>query len=462
MNPYELSIQAAADEMAAGRLSPTELVESTLARIDAVDDTLGAYRVVTAEAALLEAKTLTEELAAGQSRGPLHGIPLGMKDLYDTADVPNTGSSAVREGEVPTTDCLVMERLRTAGMVMVGKTETHEFAFGGITPTTRNPWDTDHIPGGSSGGAGAAVAAGMCQVGMGSDTGGSIRIPAAVCGTVGLKPTYGRVSRRGVMSLSWSLDHVGPLTRTVRDSALVLAATAGVDRADPATVDVPLDDYVAAADRGVAGLRIGIPTTYFTVGVDPEVAAAVAAVAATLEGQGAELVPVETPTPDLIMGVEWSLCIPEAAVYHEELVRTRGDLYSSDVRTFMEVGSLVLATDYIRAQRARTVVQQAFAALFDTVDVVLAPVLPCPVPAVGQDDYVRSDGTVETVMNALVRLNAPANVTGQPAITVPCGFTTGGLPIGAQVMGRPFDEATIIAVAAAYESESGVAGQLAP
>lgn len=464
--PYELDITGAATAIAAGELSPTELTQSVLARVEALDGAIGAYRVVDAEGALAAAKAATEEIATSGPRGLLHGIPLGMKDLYATAGLPNTGSSFVRDGETPEADCAVMESLRGAGMVLIGKTETHEFAFGGITPTTRNPWNLGHIPGGSSGGSGAAVAAGMCAVGMGSDTGGSIRIPAAVCGTVGIKPTYGRVSRRGVLSLSWSLDHVGPLTRTVRDSALVLAATAGYDRADPATVAVPVGDYVAASDRGtagsVAGLKVGIPTNYFTEGVDGEVAAATSAMASSLAGLGVELVPVEIPHPDLVLGLMWSICIPEASAYHQGHLRSRGDLYSPDVRTFLEVGELVLATDYIRALRGRTLLQQAFAAMFGGVDAVLAPTLPCPVPAVGQDDYVRPDGTVEPVIEALVRFNAPANLTGVPAISVTAGFTGTGLPIGVQLMGRPFDEETLFTLAAAYEASAPAMGRIAP
>jgi aspartyl-tRNA(Asn)/glutamyl-tRNA(Gln) amidotransferase subunit A len=351
-------------------------------------------------------------------------------------------------------------------MVLIGKTETHEFAFGGITPTTRNPWNLGHIPGGSSGGSGAAVASGTCAVGMGSDTGGSIRIPASVCGTVGLKPTYGRVSRRGVMSLSWSLDHVGPLTRTVRDAALVLAAVAGYDRADPSTVPVPLGDYVAAADAGAAGavtgLRVGVPTNYFTEGVDGEVAAATSAAAAALEGLGVTLVPVEVPYPDLLMGVMWSLCLPEASAYHQQNLRSRGDLYSPDVRSFLEVGELVLATDYLRGLRARTLVQQAFATMFSGVDAVLAPTLPCPVPAVDQADWTRPDGSTEPVIEALVRFNAPANLTGVPALSLPVGLTASGLPIGAQLMGRPFDEETLLRLGAAYESVAPMVGRIAP
>jgi aspartyl-tRNA(Asn)/glutamyl-tRNA(Gln) amidotransferase subunit A len=335
---------------------------------------------------------------------------------------------------------------------MVGKTHTHEFAFGAVTPTTRNPWDLEKIPGGSSGGSGAAVAAGECMVGMGSDTGGSIRIPASVCGTVGLKPTYGRVSRRGVASLSWSLDHVGPLTRTVRDAALVMNAIAGYDRSDPACVDVPVPDFAAGLLAGVAGLTVGVPTNFFTERVDPEVAAAFAAAVGVLVGLGAEVREVAIPLPEYILPTEWGLMLPEASAYHQEMLREKGDLYTPDVRLFLEIGEFVLATDYIKALRARTLLQQAWRDLFEGIDVLVAPTLPAP--AVSADDLTLHwpDGTTEAATDAYVRFSAPANVTGLPSLSVPCGFTEGGLPIGMQIMGKPFAETTLLAVGQVYES----------
>src|SRR4051812_40524060 len=358
MEPYELSLSPAADEIAARRLSPVELTESVLDRIEATEPALGAFACVTADQARKAAAQAEQEIAAGRYLGPLHGIPLGVKDLYDTAGVPATSSSKVRADHVPDTDAVAVERLLAAGMVMVGKTHTHEFAYGGITPTTRNPWDTGRIPGGSSGGSGAAVAAGACMVGLGSDTAGSIRIPSSLCGTVGLKPTYGRASRRGVASLSWSLDHVGPLTRNVRDCALVLNAIAGFDRLDPATVDVPVPDYTTALGEGIAGLRVGVPTNYFFDHVHEDVAAAVRTALGVLEGLGAELREVAIPYADQILAAEWGILLPEASAYHQEMLRSSGDLYTDDVRLFLEVGELVLATDYIKALRVRTLMQQ--------------------------------------------------------------------------------------------------------
>ena len=460
--PYELSLSDAAAAIAARQLSPVELTASVLSRIEAVDGKVGAFRTVTATAALAAARHAEKEIAEGGYRGPLHGIPLGMKDLYDTAGVPNEGSSKARAGVLAQADCASMEALAESGMILVGKTETHEFAFGGITPTTRNPWHLDHVPGGSSGGSGAAVAAGMCTVAMGSDTGGSIRIPASVCGTVGLKPTYGRASRRGVLSLCWSLDHVGPLTRNVLDSALVLNAIAGFDPADPATVDTPVPDYTEGLDGGVAGLRIGIPTTYFFDGVDPELAAAVHAAASAFEGLGARLVEVDPPMTELVLPALWSICLPEASAYHQTLLRERGADYTAQVRGVLEVGELVLGTDYVRGLRARTLIQRAWSRMFEGIDVLLAPTIPGPPPRVGQDTRPLPGGGEETVMRMLVRLCGPANVTGLPSVSVPCGLSATGLPLGMQVMGRPFDEATILRVAAAWEATSGLVGRLAP
>lgn len=457
MQPYELTIAEAAEQIRAKELSPVELTESVLSRIEAVEDKITAFATVTADVARAAATAAEAEIAAGGYRGPLHGIPVGIKDLYETAGIPTTSSSAVRADYLPAQDSAVVEKLTAAGTVMVGKTHTHEFAYGAVTPTTRNPWDLEKIPGGSSGGSGAAVAAGECMVGMGSDTGGSIRIPASVCGTVGLKPTYGRVSRRGVASLSWSLDHVGPLTRTVRDAAFVMNAIAGYDRSDPACVDVPVPDYTGGLDAGVAGLTVGVPTNYFTERVDPEVSAAVVAAVGVLDGLGAQIREVRVPMTEYILPTEWGVLLPEASAYHQQMLREKADLYTSDVRLYLEVGELVLATDYIKALRARTLIQQAWRDLFsgpgfDGIDVLVAPTLAAP--AASADDLTLHwpDGTTEGATDSYVRFSAPANVTGLPSLSVPCGFTAGGLPIGMQIMGKPFAEPTLLTVGQAYES----------
>ncbi|MDT7642087.1 MAG: aspartyl-tRNA(Asn)/glutamyl-tRNA(Gln) amidotransferase subunit [Pseudonocardiales bacterium] len=459
MEPYELTLAGAAEKIKAKELSPVELTASVLARIDAVEDKITAFATLTPDLATKAAERAEAEIAAGNYRGPLHGIPVGIKDLYETAGVATTSSSKVRADYIPTQDSAVVEKLFAAGSVMVGKTHTHEFAFGAVTPTTRNPWDLDRMPGGSSGGSGAAVAAGECFLGMGSDTGGSIRIPASVCGTVGLKPTYGRVSRRGVASLSWSLDHVGPLTRTVADAALVMNAIAGYDRADPASVDVPVPDFTAQLD--VAGLTIGVPTNYYTERVDPQVASAVAAAIAVLVGQGARTREIEIPLPQYVLPTEWAIMLPEASAYHQEMLRDKADLYTEDVRLFLEVGELVLATDYIKALRARTLIQQRWRDMFADIDVLIAPTLTTPALPVDDPQVTWPDGSTESATDSYVRFSAPANVTGLPALSVPCGFTGTGLPVGMQIIGKPFAEPLLLGVGQAYESATSWA-KLAP
>jgi aspartyl-tRNA(Asn)/glutamyl-tRNA(Gln) amidotransferase subunit A len=459
VEPYELTLAGAAEKIKAKELSPVELTASVLARIDAVEDKITAFATLTPDLATKAAERAEAEIAAGNYRGPLHGIPVGIKDLYETAGVATTSSSKVRADYIPTQDSAVVEKLFAAGSVMVGKTHTHEFAFGAVTPTTRNPWDLDRMPGGSSGGSGAAVAAGECFLGMGSDTGGSIRIPASVCGTVGLKPTYGRVSRRGVASLSWSLDHVGPLTRTVADAALVMNAIAGYDRADPASVDVPVPDFTAQLD--VAGLTIGVPTNYYTERVDPQVASAVAAAIAVLVGQGARTREIEIPLPQYVLPTEWAIMLPEASAYHQEMLRDKADLYTEDVRLFLEVGELVLATDYIKALRARTLIQQRWRDMFADIDVLIAPTLTTPALPVDDPQVTWPDGSTESATDSYVRFSAPANVTGLPALSVPCGFTGTGLPVGMQIIGKPFAEPLLLGVGQAYESATSWA-KLAP
>ncbi|MDT7750936.1 MAG: aspartyl-tRNA(Asn)/glutamyl-tRNA(Gln) amidotransferase subunit [Pseudonocardiales bacterium] len=459
MEPYELTLAGAAEKIKAKELSPVELTASVLARIDAVEDKITAFATLTPDLATKAAERAEAEIAAGNYRGPLHGIPVGIKDLYETAGVATTSSSKVRADYIPTQDSAVVEKLFAAGSVMVGKTHTHEFAFGAVTPTTRNPWDLVRMPGGSSGGSGAAVAAGECFLGMGSDTGGSIRIPASVCGTVGLKPTYGRVSRRGVASLSWSLDHVGPLTRTVADAALVMNAIAGYDRADPASVDVPVPDFTAQLD--VAGLTIGVPTNYYTERLDPDVAAAVSAAIAVLVEQGARTREIEIPLPQYVLPTEWAIMLPEASAYHQEMLRDKADLYTEDVRLFLEVGELVLATDYIKALRARTLIQQRWRDMFADIDVLIAPTLTTPALPVDDPQVTWPDGSTESATDSYVRFSAPANVTGLPALSVPCGFTGTGLPVGMQIIGKPFAEPLLLGVGQAYESATSWA-KLAP
>ena len=447
----DLSLREVAERLRRKEVSPVEVTQACLDRIQAVEDKLTAFVLLTADPAMAAARQAEREIAAGQWKGELHGVPVALKDLYDIKGLPTTSSSKVRANYVAPDNSACTVRLQQAGAVIVGKTHTHEFAYGISTPTTRNPWNIEHMPGGSSGGSAAVVAARGCYMGMGSDTGGSIRIPASVCGTVGLKPTYGRVSRYGVTSLSWSLDHVGPLTRTVADAAVCLNALAGHDPRDPGSADEPVMDYTAALGKGVKGLRLGVPNNYYFDHVDPELEALVRAAIDRLGAEGVEVREIEIPLADQIMAVEFGLCLPEASAYHMEMLRDRPDDYQEDVRLFLEAGEMVPATRYIQALRVRQVMKAAWRRLFDQVDAVIAPAVPSPATKVGQKTVTWSDGTEEPITPLFVRLSAPANVTGLPAMAVPCGFTQAGLPVGFQAIGRPFDEATVIRIGDAYQ-----------
>ncbi|MFI6642670.1 amidase [Streptomyces sp. NPDC050504] len=461
MQPYELSLADAAHEMRERRLSPVELVDSVLDRIDRTEPHLGAYATVTAADARRAALAAERDIAAGRDLGPLQGIPMGLKDLIDAAGLPTAAGSRARADRRAGTDSTVAARLGAAGAVLVGKTHTHEFAYGLITPQTRNAWHQERVAGGSSGGSAVAVAAGSALFALGTDTGGSIRVPAALNGVVGLKPTYGLVPRHGVTSLSWSLDHVGPLTRTVEDAALVLTALAGHDHRDPASLSAPAVDYRPAPVDDLAGLRVGVPGTYYFERVDPEVESAVRRAVARLEDLGAELVDVETPMTRYVLATQWGLMVPEATAYHERTLRSTPELYGPDVRVLLEAGELLSAGDYLRAQRARTLMRRAWLDLYDTVDVVAAPTVPTTAAVVGGSTVTWPDGTVEDVSESYVRLSAPANVTGMPSLSLPVGRDAAGLPIGMQLMGPPLSEARLLRVGHAYERTEPAPG-LAP
>ncbi|MCX5583328.1 amidase [Streptomyces erythrochromogenes] len=461
MQPYELTVADAAEAVRTRRVSPVELVDSVLERIEQVQPRLGAYASVTADRARDAARRAADEIAGAGARGPLHGIPAGLKDLIDVAGTATSASSRVREGHRATADSTVAARLSAAGAVFVGKTHTHEFAYGLTTPQTANAWDRGRVAGGSSGGSAVAVAARAATFALGTDTGGSIRVPAALNGVVGLKPTYGLVPRHGVTALSWSLDHVGPITRTVEDAALVLGALAGHDPRDPASVAAPPAGHRPGPGTDLTGLRVGVPANYYFDHVDPHVEAAVRRAIARLEELGARLVDVEIPMTRYIRATHWGLMVPEASAYHERTLRAVPDLYSADVRVLLEAGELMTAGDYLRAQRARTLVRQAWMDMAATVDVIAAPTVPMTAVDSGRTTVTWGDGTMESVSDAYVRLSAPANVTGVPALTVPVGLDPQGLPIGMQLMGRPFDEATVLRAGHAYE-RTGTARDPAP
>ena len=451
LNPLNLTLAQASAAIAARELSPVELVDAALARIGAREPEINAFVSVWEEAAREQALEAERDIQHGRYRGPLHGIPIALKDLFDVAGQPTTASSRVRDGHQAEANSAVTDALLRGGAILLGKTHTHEFAFGLTTPQTRNPLDSQRTPGGSSGGSAAAVAYGGAWAAMGTDTGGSIRVPAALCGLVGFKPTYGLVSRHGTVPLAWSLDHAGPMARTVEDVSLLLQTVIGFDARDPASRTPPASFGANKAQSGVKGLRVGIPRNYYFDHVAEPVAAAVRRAAAHLEQQGAVLVEVDIPLADYLIPTQWGLMVAEAAAVHAKDIRQSASLYGDDVRTLLEAGQLLSAGDYLKAQRARDLIAKRWGSLFSDIDVLLTPTVPQTAARLEQDTFDWEDGSQESVAEAYVRLCAPANVTGLPALTVPFGKDHQGLPIGVQIMGEAFDDAMVLQVGRAVE-----------
>ena len=448
-----MTIGEAADALRRRRYSAVELTTSALARTERANPTLRAFITVTAEEALEQARKADTELAAGKDRGPLHGIPVAVKDLFHTRGVATTGGSSIYRNFVPAEDAYAIARLRAAGAVMLGKLNLHELAYG-ITSANphfgavTNPWNARHSPGGSSGGSGAAVAAGLVYAALGTDTGGSIRIPASFCGTVGLKPTYGRVSRRGVMPLSWSLDHVGPLAGSVRDAALVMNAIAGHDAGDDSSSRHPTVDYVPEEET-VRGLRVGFPRNFFFERLDAEVELSVRGAIARLESMGAEIKPVKLPDIAALNAVGRVILLCEASAMMAPHLKNRGQ-FGGDVLALLDQGRLLPATDYIHAQRLRKRMQREFSRIWSEVDCLMAPTTPITAPRIG-DTTIKLGGREEDVRLATTRLVRGMNLLGLPALSIPCGLSGDGLPIGLQIIGPAFEERLILRVGAALE-----------
>ena len=454
----KLTLASAARRIRRKEISAVELTAAVLQRIARLNDRTRAFITVTADRALARAHAADRELLNGATAGPLHGVPLSLKDLYDTKGVRTTAGSKVFADRIPNEDGFVVKKIQDAGAVVPGKNNLHEFAYGVTTVnphygTARNPWNPDYLCGGSSGGSGVAVALSMGFGSLGSDTGGSIRIPASLCGVVGLKPTYGRCSLRGVVPLSWSLDHPGPMGQTVEDVALMLGVMAGYDAADPFCQDKPVPSYLDALTGSVKGLRIGLPRSYFFDGLAPEVDAALNAALKTYERLGADIVDIDLKTAGLQRGVWSQIASPEAYAYHEEYLSKQGDRYGADVRGRLEIGRLLLSIDYVRAQRVRTVMKEECRKVFESVDVIVTPSLPVTPPRIDQTTVQRGSVTEPTGV-ALTRCTRHFNVTGLPAISLTCGFTRDGLPIGMQIAGRAFDEAVVLRAAHAYEQDA--------
>lgn len=444
-----LTISEASTRLRDGSLSPIELVESQLDRIARLNPRLNAYLHVSADLARDQAISASTLLSAGSEPSPLRGIPLGLKDLYDVAGQPTTAGSPIGAGAIAQSDSAVAASLRSAGAVFLGKHHLHEWAFGVTTNNphfgpARNPWSLDRVPGGSSGGTGAALAAGLCLGGFGSDTGGSIRIPASVCGVVGLKPTSGRVSLRGVTPLSWSLDHAGPLARCVADVAMLLRAVDGYDPLDPTSVDAIREDPTSRLSLGVAGVRLLVPENYFFAEALPEVADLVLGGIRALERAGARVESVSLPGVEALNPANAELIRCDAAAFHAEDLRLRSDLIGADVLKRLRESEKISGTDYAFARRLGVVWRRRFESLLAGEAVLAVPTTPIPAPPIEGVDPISA-------ARNLTGFTGPFNLTGLPALSLPCGFTSAGLPVGLQIVGRPWAESLVLQVGAALE-----------
>lgn len=450
-----LSISEAGSALRNGETSAVALTEATLARIKQTEPTVNAYATVPEELALMAAQRADVALASGNDHGPLHGIPIGVKDICYTKGILTEAGSKVMEGFAPDFDSTVVQKLYAAGAIMIGKTRCHEFAYGVNEPPTRSPWEINSYPGGSSTGSGVALTARSAFGTIGTDTGGSIRIPASINNVVGLKPTYGRVSAYGVVPLSWTLDHVGPMTRTVLDNALMLGAIAGHDPQDAASARRDVPHYTTGIKDGVRGARIGIDREYVLYpGVIDDVRAATESVINELAAMGAEIIEVSLPEFELTPETLFTVMMVEASAYHRQLLREKGDLYDPATRATLQLGELVPGTHYVTGLRARERYRSAMKDLFqrEGLDALISPTMPLPTALLTELHQPRKDMDIgETPMISYIHHTFSANLGGQPALSAPCGFTGDGLPIGYQLMGRPFDEATLFRIAWAYE-----------
>jgi len=437
-----------ASQLRRKEISPVELTRRCLERIEKLNPSLNAFITVMRESALAEARAAEDAISRGEWRGPLHGIPIGLKDLIDTAGTRTTAASALYQNRIPGDDAEVVRRLRRAGAVILGKTNLHEFAYGGSSLVSffgdvHNPWNAAHIAGGSSGGSAAAVAAALCYAAIGTDTAGSIREPAALCGCVGIKPTYGRVSARGVIPLSWSLDHVGPLAATVGDAAIVLQAIAGYDALDVGSAAVAVADYVSGLREGTGRLRVGVPRGHFFDELDEEVRAAVEkalGVIGTLVGSVRD-VEIEVSSDRTVQAAE-------SFAYHAEDVARTPELYQPETLRRIRSGEKISAAEYIHRRRELDAERWQAQEIFAEVDLLVTPTTPIPAPAI--DRLKKNPAALRPAELVLLRNTRPFNVWGLPAISVPCGFTKSGLPIGLQIAGAAWREDLVLRLAHGY------------
>ena len=451
------SLSSQADLLKSKQVSPVELARTYLDRIERLNDKLRSFITVTGDQALESARTAEREIAQDRYLGPLHGIPIGIKDQFDTEGVRTTHGSSIYSENVPQRDCTVVSRLKAAGALILGKLNMTEFAFGDTRNyphgTPRNPWDLDRYPGGSSAGSGSSVVAGLCSASIGEDTGGSVRLPASMCGIVGIRPTFGRISRYGVFPMCWSMDIAGPMTRTVKDCALLLWALAGYDPNDRLSSRQPVPDYTRDIDKGIDGLRIGyLKEQIANEEVDAEVRRATEKALEVMDSLGAQVTEVSIPLLSLAGPIYVATCDSDAADVHGALLRERGDEYDPGARTRLAAASLIPAVLYHKAQRARELLRRRMSEALDTVDALVSPTMANPPPTIEEATrrFSSEDEVRERVFGARAN-TTPYNLAGFPAMSIPCGFTKSGLPIGLQVGGRPFEEAMLFRVAAAYE-----------
>ena len=453
--PALMSLVSIAKAIAEKRFSSREVTQSCLNRVDQWQPRLNAFMAVEAETALAAADDADAALAKGNNRGVLHGVPLAHKDMYYDAGKVVTCGSKIRRDFVATTTSTALQRLKDAGTVRLGSLQMSEFAYG---PTghnahygpVHNPWNVDHITGGSSSGSGAAVAARLTFAALGSDTGGSVRMPSHFCGVTGLKTTVGRVSRAGAMPLSQSLDTVGPLAQSAEDCALLMGLMAGADPEDPTAVAVPVPDYMAATKGSLKGLRIGVPSAFYVDDLDAEVARVLDETIATLKREGAEIVRVELPDQRQLSAASQIVLAVEAAAFHKRWMIERLEDYGPQVRMRLENGLAIPAITYLEAMRWRGPALSAHAEAVAGVDAVIAPVSPVPAPTIAESDVGGGAGA-EAVIQRLTRFTRPVNYLGLPSLALPCGFARNGLPVGMQLIGRSFDEATLLRIGAAFQ-----------
>ena len=463
-NPCYLTISEVAPLLKSKRLSPVELTSAYLDRIDQLNPKVNAFITTLRDEALQSARALESEIAAGRYRGPLHGVPIAVKDIFATNGHRTTCGSKILKDNITHYDATVVARLKAAGIILLGKLTMSEFAFGDdVNPLTgqrptRNPWNLERSASGSSSGSGAAVAASMCAAALGTDTGGSIRTPSAFCGIVGMKPTYGRVSRYGVTPLAWSLDNAGPMTKSVEDNALLLGIIAGADPADRMCSERPPDDYLKLLRTGVRGLRIGLPKNYFLEYATRDVGEAVREAARTLERQGASIHDVDLPHLKYAIGAETAIIFAEPLAYHQKYIRQgKFDEYTDLNKASWDAARFVSGADYVQSQRVRRFMIRDFEKAFEQVDVIFAPGVATEANPIEEDLLTDKLPTRDvpagmiTLWEIVSRMTFPANLTGVPALVLPCGFSTAGLPLSLQVMGRHYDEGTVYRVGAAYE-----------